>query len=170
MAPPEDLYPPVTHGGVWPALAIGSLALVALWWVGLCWRSRRRRHAASEWAPLRGRALAARRDEALAAIDAVVGAHERGEISSRDAFQQLSPLVRRFVFDVAGVPAHTMTLDELARDHPGLLADVVAMLYPGEFAAVVDGDVASGARRARKVMMTWPPGDRAVVGAGRSLP
>ena len=104
----------------------------------------------------------------LAAIDAVVEAHEAGRATTRQAFQQLSPIVRRFVSDVAGIPAHTMTLDDLTSEHPGPLADVVAMMYPLEFSAVVDGDVRAGAERARRVVASWTPEASLAGGSRRS--
>jgi len=168
VSPPEDLYPPVTHGPAWSVLALGLFGLVALWWMGLWWRSRRGRNAAPAWVPLRGRALETRRVLGLAAIDAVVEAHEAGRATTRQAFQQLSPIVRRFVSDVAGIPAHTMTLDDLTREHPGPLADVVAMMYPLEFSAVVDGDVRAGAERARRLVASWTPEASLAGGSRRS--
>lgn len=157
MSPPEDLYPPPTHGGIWTAVGVGLVALVAGWWVVLWWRTRSRRETTPVWRPLRGRSLAARRASGIAAIDEVLRAYEAGETSSRAAFQRLSPLVREFAFDVAGVPAHTMTLADLQREQPGALAEVVALMYPAEFAAEVDGDVRLGAARAREVLSRWTP-------------
>ena len=169
MSPPEDLYPPVTHGAVWPVVAWVALALVAVWWIALWWRTRPPRDRTPVWRPLHGRALAARRATGLAAVDAVVAAYEAGETSTREAFQRLSPLVRGFVFDAAGIPAHTMTLSVLETEHPGAVADVIALMYPAEFAAVVDGDVRRGAERAREVVLGWDPERAAATtGGGRS--
>lgn len=170
MSPPEDLYPPVTHGPAWSVLAVGLLGLVALWWLGLWWLSRRSRTATPAWEPLRGGALETRRVLGLVAIDAVVEAHDTGQVTTRQAFQQLSPIVRRFVSDAAGIPADMMTLDDLTSEHPGPLADLVAMMYPLEFSAVVDGDVHVGAERARRLVGSWTPEASPVGGWPRSSP
>lgn len=155
MSPPEDLYPPVTQSPSWTILAIGLLGAVVVWWALLWWRTRRP-PPATAGAVLTGEALAARRAAFAAEIDAVVVDHEAGRCSSREVFQRLSPLVRRYVFDVSGVPVHTMTLATLRRRQQGELAETVARWYPSEFSAFVDADVPTGLDHARHFVQRWP--------------
>lgn len=157
MSPPEDLYPPVTQSSGWTIAAFVTLAVVASWWIGLWWRTRRPPGPA-RWSPLHGAALRARRERCLADIDAVAARAHAGGGSARDVSQHLSPLVRRFVFDATGLPAHTMTLSDLEHDAPDALTEVVAWLYPAEFAAVVDDDATAALERARHFVTTWSPG------------
>lgn len=155
MPPPEDLYPPVTQTSSWTTLAVVLLVAAVVWWVVLWWRTRRPPAPAAE-AMLTGTALAACRVEYVAEIDAVARDHDAGRCSSREVFQRLSPLVRRYVFDVSGVPVHTMTLATLRRRQQGELAETVARWYPSEFSAFVDADVPTGLDHARHFVQRWP--------------
>jgi len=153
--PADDLYPPIHHGAWWVVVGIVLLVAVTawLWWVW--WTTRPPAGPAGPPQPVRGRALDELRRSYLARIDEVATAHGAGRMATRDAFQALSPLVRRFAFEASGFPAHVKSLAELEREHPGELPAAVAVLYPDEFADAVRGDVSTGVARARQLIGGW---------------
>jgi len=156
VPPPDDFYAPLSQSVGWTALGIALVVAVLVWWVVLWWRTRPARAPRAErHEPLRGAALEHVRRAYVARIDGVVAEHAAGRVSTRDAFQQLSPLVRRFAFEASGFPAHTKSLDELRREHPGPLVETVATMYPAEFAERVGGNVPAGGGHARRFVEAW---------------
>lgn len=154
MAPADDLYPALGQSAQWTILCIALVAAVAVWWALLWWRTRTPTPDGGA-APWTETDTASARHDALIAIDRIVAEHAAGRLSVRAAFQQLSPLVRTFAFQTSGLPAHTMALADLERARPGALVDTVASMYPSEFEACADGDVAVGAEHARRFLTSW---------------
>lgn len=144
---PEDLYGPVRPAAGWTLLGIALAAVVVGWFLWVWWTTRpprsRRAPASPGWTP------AARRAEALAEIDRLEAAHAAGHLDAREVFQHLSPLVRRFVYDTSGRPAHVRSLDDLRAEGDPVLTSTVEWMYPEEFAASTRGAVSEGVARAR---------------------
>ena len=81
-----------------------------------------------------------------------------GRTTPRVAHQQVSLVVRAYVEQEGGLPAGTMTLADLRREGPVPLADLVALLYPPEFApsdARAERDLPGVLGRARELVTTW---------------
>ena len=77
-------------------------------------------------------------------------------LPERDAFLQLSSLMRRFVFEASGLKAHTSTLAELREKAPASVSTTIAGIYPGEFEPdPADVSVRSSVARVREVVSTW---------------
>lgn len=153
--PSDDLYPPLRQDAFWMVLGIAILVAVGAWLVWVCWTTRRPRRASLAPEPVTGRSLEELRQTYLHHIDEVAAAHVAGRLDTRAAFQALSPLMRRFAFEASGFPAHTKSLADLEREHPGVLPAAVAVLYPGEFAERARGDVGTGVARARQLVAGW---------------
>lgn len=151
---PEALFDPLAYSPLW---LIGGcvLVLAVAFWFGYVWWSTRAPVTNVPAQALHGNRLAELQARYLRDIEAVANEHRAGRLSDRAAFQRLSPLVRRFAFEAAGFPAHTMSLADLERRHPGVLPRTIAEFYPGEFAEMPDGDIASGAQRAAQVVASW---------------
>ena len=152
--PVDDLYAPIRPAGGWTLLAVGLLAVVAAWYAWVWWRTRPLRPAPTTPRPVTRRSLDALRASYMAGIDAVVAEHAAGRLDQRAVVQALSPLVRRFAFEASGFPAHTKSLAELEREHPGALPTAVATMYPGEFAER-SGDVEAAVSSARRLVEGW---------------
>jgi hypothetical protein len=117
-------------------------------------RERRLRAAA-----VPGLGVDAVRQEYLRQIDAVVQRARSGEVTDRQAHQQLSVLVRHFVQEVSGILAPTMTLTELTesgeRHRLATVAETVAALYPGEFGTHRAETLEDAAALAREAVTRW---------------
>ena len=89
-------------------------------------------------------------------IEDVENAHNAKEISARTLHQKLSLLVRFFAFEVSGVRAQVLTLQDLKRTKLTLLAKTIEGYYPPEFEALDSkGSVANALRQAREVVSSW---------------
>ncbi len=152
--PRDDLYPPLRQDAAWTALGLALIVIVAAWWTWIWWTTRSPRPSGSA-VTLVGQPLEELRGDFLDRIDDVGAAHVSGTIDRRNVFQSLSLLVRRFAFEASGFPAHTKSLADLEREHPGVLAQTVQAWYPDEFAEVRAGDVDDGLARARRLVAGW---------------
>ncbi|OYN84632.1 hypothetical protein [Parenemella sanctibonifatiensis] len=160
MVPPE-LYPPVPYAAGW--LVSGIIAVILIvGLVGSTWWYTRPRPLPPPPPPpppphIDIQALGQRTADE---IEQIRQASRRGAISSREAHQQISRLVRGFVTTASRIPVSHMTLSDL-RDHvnahaglPGL-ADFVANIYPPNFAPDEAGPVDPAAQAAQQLVMTW---------------
>ena len=153
--PADDLYPPLRQDQLWTLLGLAILVAACAWLAWVLWSTRRPRSTTGDPQLVEGRALDDLRRTYLQHIDGVETAHAAGRLDARDAFQALSPLIRRFAFEASGFPAHTKSLAQLEREHPGALPAAVAVLYPDEFAEWSRGDVGAGVERARQLVAGW---------------
>ena len=162
----DDLYGPLRPSAWWTLLGLALILVVVVWFAWVLWSTRRPRGSRRQAPREPVVTLAEQRAEALGAIDELEAAHAAGHLDARQLFQRLSPLVRGFVHETSGRPAHVRSLADLGDDDPALAA-TVAWLYPEEFAADAPGAVAEGLARTRWYVTTYPaPVEPAPVIAG----
>ena len=76
-------------------------------------------------------------------------------ISNRKAYQELSRIVRHFVYEATGIKVQNYTLQEIeVMNVPGLYA-IVSECYVPEFAIDKNGDIYGSINRARRVIGEW---------------
>lgn len=152
---PAEFHGPVAYFDRWLWLTLLGLLAVVLYYAAVLWLTRR---GASEQ-QLRQEPDTDPRGVHLGEIDRIEHAARRGEISLRDAHQQLSEVVRGYVALVTPLPARTMSLADFRAAAPGELTAAIELMYPPEFAPDHD----SGARErldvalhhARRLVTTW---------------
>jgi hypothetical protein len=167
---PDDLYGPLRPSAWWAVLAVALVVLVIAWFAWVLWSTRRRRPGRRTVADRPPATPAEHRARTLAAIDELEAACADGRLDARELFQRLSPLVRRYVYETSGRPAHVRSLEDLRDDDPELAA-TVEWLYPEEFAADAPGAVDEGLARARWYVTTFPgPTDPSPPPSPPSLP
>jgi hypothetical protein len=150
----NGFFPPVQYSPWWAALAIALLLLVAAWLI-LVPLLTRARPVVTE-AEARAAMAPVVRARYVEAIDRIAYAHEREGMSSREAHQRLSGLVRAYVHESSGYPASAMTLAELRQIGLADLTGAVERFYPAEFGASgAAGSVADAVRDARHVVVDW---------------
>lgn len=157
--PADDFYPPMLYSSLWTVVGLLLLTAIAGWGLLVWWRTRAPRagRVRPVWNTPEGR-LAQLKAEYIARIDEVIRRSIRGELPVRDAHQEISALVRRFVEEAIGVSAPRMTLTDLrASGVPALgpVTDVVGRLYPGEFGVDGAATLEESAQAARAVVASW---------------
>ena len=80
--------------------------------------------------------------------------HEN-KISGRAAYQQLSQIVRRFVYEATGIKVHNYTLEEIRQLNMPDLYSVIAECYAPEFAVENNSNIYDTLQKARKVIEEW---------------
>lgn len=78
-----------------------------------------------------------------------------GKVSNRRAFQELSTIARRYVYETTGVKVHNYTLDEIRTINAGGLYSVVNDCYAPEFSIDKNGNIYTSIAKARKVIEEW---------------
>ncbi len=152
-----DFYPPMTYSALWTVIA-AVVALAIVGWFVVVWAQTRRVKAFVAPEPPPGWRLAQLKGEYLQRIDEIVRRAGVGELSARQAHQDLSAAVRQFVRAASGVDAPTMTLTELQRTGLPAMApvsDVVFRLYPVEFGPERQVALPEAAAVAREVVARW---------------
>lgn len=146
---PEDLYGPLRPALGWTLLGGALVAVVIGWYAWVWWTTRAPRQTSPRPSELRRLDPAEWQAHTLAEIDRLEAAHAAGHLGARDVFQQLSPLVRRYVYETGGEPVHVRSLSDLRGDADPALAATIEWMYPEEFAHDAPGAVAEGLGRAR---------------------
>lgn len=78
------------------------------------------------------------------------------EISNRMAYQELSKIIRYFVYEITGIKVHNYTLQEIAAVQlPSDIYSLIRECYEPEFAIDGNGDICGSITKARKVIAEW---------------
>lgn len=95
------------------------------------------------------------REKYYAVINDLETEYRSGRMSNREAFQELSRIVRYFVYEMTGIRVHHNTLAEIKKlDMPGLYA-VIEECYAPEFSMDKDGNIYDTMNKARMVIKEW---------------
>lgn len=77
------------------------------------------------------------------------------KITGRVAYQELSKVIRHFVYEVTGIKVHRFTLTEIQNANMPQLSALIAECYAPEFAVENYSNVLDSIKRARKVIEEW---------------
>jgi hypothetical protein len=154
--PGGEFFPPVQYQPWWGLLGFLILVLVVAWWVFVFASTRASRATREAGAPdPSGPAVETIRRRYLGLIDETRAAYARGELHDREAYHQLSMLLRSYVEEREGTRTVTMTLKDLRATPLTPLSDAVARLYPGAFSPAYTGTVAQAVDEARGLVTSW---------------
>ena len=159
--PGGEFFPPVQYQPWWGLLGFLILVLVVGWWVYVFLSTRKSRVPQPATAPApRGPGVETIRKRYLGLIDETRAAYAKGELHDREAYHQLSMLLRSYVEEREGTRTVTMTLKDLRETPLTPLSDAVARLYPGAFGADAadiqrTGTVAQAVDAARGLVTSW---------------
>lgn len=81
--------------------------------------------------------------------------YSEGHITDKAAYQELSAVMRFFVYEMTGIKAQNFTLQEIRTANMPRLYELVAEYYAPEFAVEYKSDIHDSLNRARKVIYEW---------------
>lgn len=90
-----------------------------------------------------------------AAVGRVTENYRAGELNAREAYAEMSRILRNFVFYRTGVRAQYMTLGEVSQGPAAAAAPVVKALYSRQFDVAPNPDVAAAAAQVRSAIQSW---------------
>jgi hypothetical protein len=128
---PDEFTGPVGYDDRWLWIAVGLSAAVVLYYLIGWWLTRPPRPAGLA---REGVDVPDVRAAHLARIDRIDAQVRAGELTPRAGHQELSEAVRSYVAAVTTLPARTMALADFHHRAPRELVDVIALVYPPEFA------------------------------------
>lgn len=80
---------------------------------------------------------------------------QNNEISSRKAYQRLSMIIRKFIFEMTSLKVQNYTLEEIRKIKMPVLIDLVEEYYDPEFSANEKGNIESSIEKTREVISRW---------------
>lgn len=90
-----------------------------------------------------------------AAIGAVSDRYHAGELTARQAYAEMSRILRNFVYARTGVAAQYMALGEVVDSEAAAAAPAVSALYSRQFGLGDNPDVAATAAQVRNTIQSW---------------
>lgn len=91
----------------------------------------------------------------LEVIDKLYTGVESKQINTKDAFQELSAIIRDFIKEVSGVDVTKCTLSEIKKRNIPKIANIISEYYEPEFAFETDDDSLKAIKKAKKVIEQW---------------
>lgn len=91
----------------------------------------------------------------LEEIDKLLIDVKNGEIKNRKAYQQLSKLVRNYIFEATNIKVQNYTLSEIEKCNMPSLYELVKEYYDPEFSLDSTGDVLESIIKTRGVIEKW---------------
>ncbi len=88
-------------------------------------------------------------------IASIVEKYNSGKLSDKHAYQQLSKVVRSFVFDATGIKVQNYTLSEIKTLNIPKLYYLVDECYEPEFSEDNKGNIVETCEKARQVIVEW---------------
>lgn len=85
----------------------------------------------------------------------IINKFNSGKLSDRHAYQQLSKVIRHFVFDVTGIKVQNYTLNEIKMTNIPMLYYLVDECYEPEFSEHNSGNIVETCEKARRVISEW---------------
>ncbi|MBQ7105181.1 MAG: hypothetical protein IJN90_04920 [Bacilli bacterium] len=76
-------------------------------------------------------------------------------ITSRKAYQELSSLIRDFVFELTGLEVQTCTLKEIKKLNIPVLFELIKEYYDPEFSKISKGNITSSINKTKEVIGKW---------------
>ena len=91
----------------------------------------------------------------IAALNELEVKYREKKMSNRKAYQELSRIIRHFVYEATGIKVHNYTLQEIKSTNIVGLYEVVSECYAPEFAVDKNGEIFTSIAKARKVIEEW---------------
>lgn len=153
-----ELQDPYSYS-IWPIVIIVIVIVASLVAIVLLSILIRLRKPAKPKAPVtqifKPKTLADAQREYLGKIAYVEQQYRDGQMDVRTVHQELSAIVRMFVYDVTGVQAQNFSLNELKAYNINQISQLIEEFYAPEFAERTDKQTEDSIRDAREVIYKW---------------
>ncbi|WP_034450299.1 hypothetical protein [Butyrivibrio sp. AE2032] len=93
--------------------------------------------------------------EYLALLDGIEARFNQDTTKIRPAYEDMSRVVREFVYKATGTEVDKFTLFEISRTDFGDLAKLVGEYYQPEFDQISEGDVRASLEKSRRLVSEW---------------
>lgn len=153
-----DLQDPFSYSKlpIWITAAVIVASIVVLLLIFLLRKLLRKdtSNTSADISVFRPKSLPAAKNEYLAKINAVEQQYRGGTMNARIAHQELSAIVRMFVYDLTGIEAQNFSLNEIKARNISI-SHLIEEFYAPEFAQRSDKETLSSVEDARRVILSW---------------
>ena len=156
--PDMVLQPPVQYDLAWLLLGCAALVLIGLWYGYIFIVTRKKKPQTVNTLALRQVVpvdIPALQQKYLLLINEVERQYQLHQIDVRGVHQDLSGITRYFVFEVKGIRAQMLTLNDLKSSDLNALSAVIEAYYPSEFAPIAHSTAQKSIEIAREMVTTW---------------
>ena len=91
----------------------------------------------------------------LLKIDNLIDEYNNKKITSRKSYQQLSSIIRNFIFETTNIKVQNYTLKDIESIDIPVLYELVSEYYDPEFAKISNGNILSSIDKTRMVIEKW---------------
>lgn len=91
----------------------------------------------------------------LLKIDNLTINFNNNKISSRKAYQNLSSLIRNFIYETTNIKVQNYTLKDIKKINMPMLYELISEYYDPEFSKISKGNILLSLEKARKVIEKW---------------
>jgi len=91
----------------------------------------------------------------LKKLDELLKMVNEKKYEKREAYYELSKIIRNFIYEVTNINVLTLSLNELDNYQIPYLKELMEEYYPPEFSRVSLGDILSSIQKTREVIAKW---------------
>lgn len=77
------------------------------------------------------------------------------KINNRQAYQNLSSLIRNFIYETTNIKVQNYTLSDIEKINMPILFELVSEYYDPEFSQISKGSITASIEKTRKVIEKW---------------
>lgn len=151
------LHPPVQYDWIWLVIGLCLLAVVIGWCTWVLWSTRKKLAPSLDTLELlpAGVDFAKLKAKYIKLIEERYVLYQQSKLNDRQFQQDVSRLVRNFVYEARHFPAPRLTLGDLMLASYPLLTKLIARLYPGEFDLASHWTAEGAAEAAKGYIQQW---------------
>jgi len=152
----DSIVPPINHPITYCIIGCIIIALALMYVITILFLTRKPKPKPPQTRTIPKLTTAQLKQKYLTQINNVNRLFIRNQITNIQAHQQLSVILRWFIFEVSGTPFQIMTLSEIAASKKNFtVSQIINTYYPSEFDGKNSGDVEQSAELARKFIQSW---------------
>ncbi len=91
----------------------------------------------------------------LTKIDNLIINFNNSKLSSRKAYQELSSIIRNFIYEVTNIQVQNYTLKDISTINMPILYQLVSEYYNPEFSKISKGNITLSINKTRMVIEKW---------------
>lgn len=151
-----ELQDPFSYA-LWPLVVAGIIAAAALIYfaVLISLRIYRRKRSEPKIEYVKPVSVEKLKLKYIAELDRIYAQFRGGGLGIREAYQQMSMCIRKFVHSVTGIKVQNYTLTDIQRLNMPVLYALVSEYYAPEFARKSEGDVINSLVKTRSMIERW---------------
>ena len=148
----QDMY----SYSVWLIIILVIIALIppVIWLIKLI-KKRNKNVDTIVAEPVKAVDLASIKLKYTGMLDEIIEKYKAGKLSDRHAYQQLSKVIRHFVYDVTKIKVQNYTLNEIRLLNIPMLYYLIDECYEPEFSKESGGNIIETCEKARQVISGW---------------